>query len=62
MRTIKQGYVGQDTVRLCQLLGIPETYDFTPTLKSAVIEFQKNNNLVQDGIVGPKSWLKLFRL
>lgn len=62
MRTIKQGYVGQDTVRLCQLLGIPETYDFTPTLKSAVIEFQKNNNLVQDGIVGPKSWLKLFTM
>lgn len=62
MDTIKQGYVGKDTVRLCQLLKVPNSFEYIPELVAKVKEFQKENNLVSDGIVGPKTWLTLFVL
>ncbi|MEK7528590.1 MAG: peptidoglycan-binding domain-containing protein [Patescibacteria group bacterium] len=33
---------------------------FGPKTQSAVIDFQKNNRLETDGIVGPQTWNALF--
>lgn len=32
---------------------------FGPDLKNAVIQFQRQNGLIADGIVGPRTWLAL---
>lgn len=60
MKTIKEGYKGQDVIRLCELLGIPCISNFDNSIKSEVIKFQRDNKLDADGICGPKTWLKLF--
>ena len=65
---LKEGTTGED-VRILQnklkLLGYfpgSITGSFGPETKAAVIEFQTNNGLVADGIVGPMTWDKLFEL
>lgn len=60
MKTIKEGYSGSEVQRLCELLGCPKVTVFDEALKLKVVEFQKSNSLTPDGIVGPKSWLRLF--
>lgn len=50
-------------VKVVQLkLGIDQDGDFGPKTEAAVRVFQSKNNLVPDGIIGPKSWLILDRL
>ena len=43
MKTIKEGYKGQDVIRLCELLGIPCISNFDNSIKSEVIKFQRDN-------------------
>lgn len=45
---------------LQQRLGIPDDGQFGGGTEKAVIAFQRSHGLVDDGIVGPKTWAKLF--
>jgi len=62
--TIKRGDRGTD-VKLCQELLNEKGYsasidsDFGPTTEKRVKEFQKDNGLGADGVVGAKTWEKL---
>lgn len=65
MKTIRVGHQGEETRELClQLirLGFPvaESDTFTPDLQRNVVQFQKENGLDADGIVGYRSWEALF--
>lgn len=63
--TIKMGSKGE-WVKLAQarlvVAGYPITVDgdFGPNTKNAVIAFQGANRLTKDGIIGPKTWAKLY--
>lgn len=56
---IKPGYKGELVAFLQERLGIATDAVYGPKTKAAVIQFQKNNNLVADGIVGPRTWSML---
>ncbi len=62
--TIKRGDRGPD-VKLCQELLNEKGYsasidsDFGPTTEKRVKEFQKDNGLGADGVVGAKTWEEL---
>lgn len=60
MKTIKEGYSGKEVIKLCNLLCVYERDTFDSELTNTVKKFQNNNNLDVDGIVGPKTWLRLF--
>lgn len=59
MNTIKKGSTGADVRTLQSILNLMIDGIFGPLTEEAVIEFQKNNGLTADGIVGPKTWEKL---
>lgn len=55
-RTIRRGDTG-DLVKIIQArLGLVQDGDFGPKTEAAVRQFQREHQLVPDGIVGPKSW------
>jgi hypothetical protein len=57
--TIRDGDYGS-LVRLVQeCLGCDLDGSFGPETEDAVIKFQDNHNLENDGVVGPKTWAKL---
>lgn len=59
--TLRRGSVG-DSVRLLQrAFEERETGEFDALLEARVREFQRDNELVPDGIFGPKSWAALDR-
>lgn len=58
--TIKKGSTSSDVKELCTLLGVKEVNKFDDELDKAVRDFQKNNNLVVDGIVGYNTWKALL--
>lgn len=65
MQTVRLKSVGNDVVQLqrhlCQWgYTIEETGIFDTTTETAVKQFQKNNGLKSDGIVGAKTWSKLL--
>ena len=60
MRTIKIGSTGSEVKRLCELLDIEPKLTFDESLDSIVKAWQESHGLVSDGIVGSKTWLKLF--
>lgn len=61
MKTIKIGTNDvKEVMTLCELLGIDVVNVFDEYVKEKVIEFQKENNLDPDGVVGPKTWFHLF--
>lgn len=60
MKTIKIGYSGKEVSELCNLLGVSKRDEFDSDLTNKVKDFQKSNNLVSDGIVGPNTWTRLF--
>lgn len=68
METIKKGTTQTESVltlqRFLQALGYPIAVDggFGPKTEAIVKQFQAENGLVVDGIVGPKGWQKLFSL
>lgn len=70
----QQGKVSRPTLRrgidndaslvqlLQQKLHLDQDGNFGPKTEAAVRVFQSNNNLVPDGIVGPKSWVILDKI
>jgi peptidoglycan hydrolase-like protein with peptidoglycan-binding domain len=57
--TLRRGAVG-DFVKVVQVkLGVTPTGNFGPVTEAAVRAFQRDHNLVPDGIVGPKTWAAL---
>jgi putative chitinase len=63
-RTLHRGMEGDDVIRLQQALSdkkLPVATDgaFGPGTETAVRQFQANNDLLADGIVGPATWAKL---
>jgi len=57
---IKEGSQGKDVGRIQQALGVTPDRIFGSKTKSAVIDFQRRQGLLVDGIVGPKTWSLLF--
>jgi len=67
MRTIKYNNKAPEVATLCDLLSklgynLVVSDSFTLQVDVAVKDFQYKNNLVVDGIVGIKTWSKLFEL
>jgi peptidoglycan hydrolase-like protein with peptidoglycan-binding domain len=54
--TLRRGARGQDVVAVQRSVGVNEDGRFGPGTEAAVRRFQAENNLVPDGIVGPKTW------
>ena len=59
MTTLKKGSRGADVVTLQKKLNLQADGIFGVLTEEAVKEFQKNNGLVADGIVGTKTWAKI---
>ena len=59
MNIIKLGSRGDDVKVLQQKLNLAVDGIFGPLTQEAVKEFQKNNGLTVDGIVGTNTWTKL---
>jgi hypothetical protein len=54
--TLRRGAQGPLVVTLQQRLGIENPGFFGPKTEAAIREVQRTNDLVPDGIVGPKTW------
>lgn len=54
--TLKRGARGQDVITVQSKVGIAQDGRFGPSTEAAVRKFQALNDLVPDGIVGPKTW------
>ena len=59
MDILKLGNRGIDVITLQKKLNLHQDGIFGPLTEEAVKEFQKNNGLTVDGIVGAKTWAKL---
>ena len=65
MKTLKQGQTGSDIKKLQQRLKELGYYlaaidgDFGPTTKKAVMHFQRDNGLIEDGVVGRQTMAEL---
>ena len=57
---LKNGSKGEDVKKLQEKLGVEAIGTFGPKTEAAVKAWQKANGLKDDGIVGPKTWSKLF--
>lgn len=55
MIILKKGSTGEYVKILQQFLGITIDGDFGPKTESAVIQWQKDNGIIADGIVGPET-------
>ena len=51
----KEGSAGQEVARVQKILSIKQDGKFGPQTKAALEEFQSNNGLVADGVLGPKT-------
>lgn len=65
MRTLRYYTKSAEVTVLCEMLfkigyNVKILDSFTLEVDAAVKQFQRDNNLVVDGIVGPKTWQKLF--
>jgi lysozyme len=58
-RPIPQGAVGDHVKWIQRRLGISESGTFDAATRDAVIAHQNHNNLVADGVVGPKTFASL---
>ena len=61
MRVIKLGDRGDEVKRLQQLLHLLDDGIFGKLTQEAVKQFQKENKLMPDGIVGEKTWTLLLK-
>ena len=67
MDTLKKGSKGEFVLLMQEMLSklgytIGTDGSFGPGTESVVIQFQKDNNLKQDGLVGTKTWIILSEL
>jgi N-acetylmuramidase/Putative peptidoglycan binding domain len=65
MKTLKYNNKAPEVITLCEMLNtlgynLVVSDSFTVQVDQAVKDFQSKNNLVVDGIVGMKTWSKLF--
>lgn len=65
MRTLRYYTKSAEVAVLCEMLyklgyNVKISDSFTLEVDTAVKQFQSSNNLVVDGIVGPKTWQKLY--
>jgi peptidoglycan hydrolase-like protein with peptidoglycan-binding domain len=58
-QTLKRGSAGPMVAELQRLLGLVADGAFGPLTENAVREFQDDNALKVDGVVGPATWAKL---
>lgn len=56
---LKKGSRGKEVKELQALLHLYQDGIFGPIVEEAVIKFQKEHNLIPDGIVGDKTWAEL---
>ena len=59
MQVLKYGSRGEDVKTLHRALNLYVDGIFGSLTKEAVVQFQKENGLVADGIVGEKTWAKI---
>lgn len=59
---LKIGSTGEDVKKLQEKLGLKPDGEFGKNTEAAVKKWQKANGLTDDGIVGDKSWSKLFEI
>ena len=57
---LKNGSTGDDVKKLQEKLGLKADGSFGPGTEKAVKEWQSKNSLTADGVIGDKSWSKLF--
>ena len=57
--TLRRGMSGERTKQVQLKVGVEVDGNFGAKTEAAVRNFQRTNNLVPDGIVGPKTWLAL---
>ncbi|WP_411218733.1 peptidoglycan-binding domain-containing protein [Terribacillus saccharophilus] len=57
---IRTGSRGENVRRVQRALGVTADGIFGPDTRQAVINFQRNNGLGVDGIVGRQTWNRLF--
>jgi hypothetical protein len=60
--TLRRGKTGDVVAQLQTKLGLDADGKFGPKTEAAVRVFQRNHNLVPDGIVGPKTWIELDKV
>lgn len=59
-RALARGSRGQDVEKVQAVVGAKPDGHFGPATHKAVIKWQRANGLTADGIVGPKTWAKMF--
>ena len=57
---LKNGSTGDDVKKLQEKLGLKADGSFGPGTEKAVKEWQSKNSLTADGVIGDKSWSKIF--
>lgn len=57
---LKVGSTGEEVKKLQRKLGVTDTGNFGPLTETAVKKWQKENGLLDDGIVGDGTWSKMF--
>jgi peptidoglycan hydrolase-like protein with peptidoglycan-binding domain len=60
--TLRRGATGPFVSKLRTLLAFPSDGAFDGPMEASVRKFQREHDLVPDGIVGPKTWAKLDTL
>jgi hypothetical protein len=60
--TLRRNSKGDLVKQIQAKLGVEQVGNFGPKTEAAVRAFQRNQGLVPDGIVGPKTWAALDRL
>jgi len=58
-KTLRRGDEGDVVKELQKLLRLEDDGKFGPGTEAAVRQFQRDHNMVPDGIVGPKTWTTL---
>lgn len=54
--TLRRGMIGELTKQVQSKVGVEADGNFGPATEAAVRKFQRERQLVPDGIVGPKTW------
>ena len=60
--TLRRGATGKLVIQVQAKIGVTQDGDFGSKTEAAVRAFQRDHNLVPDGIVGPKTWEILYSI